>query len=237
MTDVNSAAAATTPITPLPATSAIVPPPAVQHPLHLLDQFLQHLDSSENDASNSHETVDGTSTSNDNATNQGEDAHKARLHRQAARDEIRIRNVLRVAEFLYGDSGAARTVLDNALEVLDGGYGAVRCYRAEQSGRVVYVVRGSTHGRGGGNSSRGGSSSSRSSDYLCFLNEVGSTSHAGCFCPCRSFFERTKVDRRAVCKHLLAARLGPYLRLGYEEITVSEVQFAHIVSRHAFRPG
>eukprot|EP00562_Extubocellulus_spinifer_P006419 CAMPEP_0178532288 /NCGR_PEP_ID=MMETSP0696-20121128/33891_1 /TAXON_ID=265572 /ORGANISM="Extubocellulus spinifer, Strain CCMP396" /LENGTH=155 /DNA_ID=CAMNT_0020164269 /DNA_START=33 /DNA_END=500 /DNA_ORIENTATION=- len=90
MTDVNSAAAATTPITPLPATSAIVPPPAVQHPLHLLDQFLQHLDSSENDASNSHETVDGTSTSNDNATNQGEDAHKARLHRQAARDESGI---------------------------------------------------------------------------------------------------------------------------------------------------
>ena len=241
MTDVNSTAA--TPITPLPATAVIAPPPTVQHPLHLLDQFLQYLDTADDDATNSNETADGTSTNNDNDndndTNQ-EDAYTARLQRQAARDEIRIRNVLRVAEFLYGDSGAARTVLDNALEVLDGGYGAVRCYRAEQSGRVVYVVRGSTYGRGGGNSSstrRGGSSSTRSSDYLCFLNEVGSTSHAGCFCPCRSFFERTKVDRRAVCKHLLAARLGPYLRLGYEEITVSEVQFAHIISNHAFRPG
>jgi len=62
---------------------------------------------------------------------------------------------------------------------------------------------------------------------------------SGCFCPCRSFFERTKADRRAVCKHLLAARLGPYLptTAGYEEYEVSDVQFAHIVLQHCYLPA
>ena len=227
-----------TPIAALPV--AIAPPPTVQHPLHLLEEFLQSLNAhDENDCNNNNDDV-ANNGSNKDGNNQEDDAqYRDRLHRQAARDEIRIRRVLRVAEFLYGDSDAARTVLDNALEVLDGGYGAVRCYRAEQSGRVVYVVRGSTYGRGGGGSSGSAhraTSSTRSSDYLCFLNDVGSESNTGCFCPCRSFFERTKVDRRAVCKHLLAARLGPYLKLGFEEIDVSEVQFANVVSNHAFMP-
>ena len=64
-----------------------------------------------------------------------------------------------------------------------------------------------------------------------------SSSCSGCFCPCRSFFERTKADRRAVCKHLLASRLGPYLKVGYEEYEVSDVQFAHLILQHSFLPG
>ena len=179
----------------------------------------------------------------------------------AAAATTKIQRVLRVADFLYGgdsnssSSARSRTVLDNALEVLDGGAGyeaGVRCYRAKPSGRVAYVVRGSGRGGGGNNNNggnvgsvgAGGGGSRSSGDYLCFLHEMAGSSSSssdgtdgGCFCPCRSFFERTKADRRAVCKHLLAARLGPYLQTGYGEYEVSDVQFAQIVLQHSFLPA
>ena len=235
-----------------PSDAPIRPPPTVQHPLHLLEEFLGSLPEEEDGA-------------NDDAQENAQEDQSAAAHtlarRSRAADQMqreaanRTRRILRMADFLYGTSGSARTVLDNALEVLDGGYGAVRCYRAQPSGRVAYVVRGSRSGSGGG----GGGGGARSGDYLCFLHEmVGSnkssssddgtecegeggssisSSCSGCFCPCRSFFERTKADRRAVCKHLLAARLGPFLKVGYEEYEVSDVQFAHLVLQHSFLPG
>ena len=235
----------------------IRPPPAVRHPLRLLEEFLASIDREEEEE--------------EAKINQDDDADEDRQKQQseqpqreatAAAATTKIQRVLRVADFLYGgidsnsSSARGRTVLDNALEVLDGGAGheaGVRCYRAKPSGRVAYVVRGSGRG-GGGNNNNGGSvggvgaggGGSRSSgDYLCFLHEMaGSPSSSssggtdgGCFCPCRSFFERTKADRRAVCKHLLAARLGPYLQTGYGEYEVSDVQFAQIVLQHSFLPA
>lgn len=243
-----------------PTDTPVRPPPTVQHPLHLLEEFLGSLPEEGGDAD---ENIG-------QEANQEEDQPAAlalaRRSRAAAREEAaRARRILRVADFLYGASGSARTVLDNALELLDGGYGAVRCYRARPSGRVAYVVRGSRSGTfaGGAGGGGGGGNGARSGDYLCFLHEMvgcsrsnnhnggdgagcgrgeGSSSSSsggggGCFCPCRSFFERTKADRRAVCKHLLAARLGPYLKVGYDEYEVSDVQFAHLVLQHSFLAG
>ena len=245
-----------------PTDPPIRPPPTVQHPLHLLEEFLGSLPEEEDEANNDDDGQETTQEQDQSRRSRASDAQN-----EAAQ---RTRRILRMADFLYGPSsssssgGTSRTVLDNALELLDGGYGAVRCYRARPSGRVAYVVRGSrSAGSGGGGGTRSG-------DYLCFLHEMagsnnsnsndnsngnsngnsndndddgtgceggGSSSDSGCFCPCRSFFERTKADRRAVCKHLLAARLGPYLRVGYEEYEVSDVQFAHLVLQHSFLAG
>ena len=226
----------------------------MQHPLHLLEEFLGSLPAEEDgvNESNAHENAQEDQTAAAITL-----ARRSRAADQTQREAAnRTRRILRVADFLYGTSGSARTVLDNALEVLDGGCGAVRCYRARPSGRVAYVVRGSRSG-----TLAGAVGGARSGDYLCFLHEmVGSkkssnnksddgagwegegggsisSSCSGCFCPCRSFFERTKADRRAVCKHLLAARLGPYLKVGYEEYEVSDVQFAHLVLQHSFIAG
>ena len=231
-----------------PTDPPIRPPPTVQHPLHLLEEFLGSLPEGE-DGTNNDDDDNGPETA------QEQDQSTAALRRSRAADQQnasarRTHRILRTADFLYGpsssssSSGTSRTVLDNALELLDGGCGAVRCYRARPSGRVAYVVRGSRSAGGGGGGTRSG-------DYLCFLHEMaGSNNHndsndnndnsssdSGCFCPCRSFFERTKADRRAVCKHLLAARLGPYLQVGYEEYEVSDVQFAHLVLQHSFLAG
>lgn len=236
----------------------IRPPPAVRHPLRLLEEFLASVDREEEEEAKINQDDDA-----DEDQQQKQQSEQPQREATAAAATTKIQRVLRVADFLYGgdsnsSSARGRTVLDNALEVLDGGAGydaGVRCYRAKPSGRVAYVVRGS--GRGGvsnnnnggnvGGVGAGGGGSRSSGDYLCFLHEMaGSPSSSssssdgtdgGCFCPCRSFFERTKADRRAVCKHLLAARLGPYLQTGYGEYEVSDVQFAQIVLQHSFLPA
>ena len=245
---------------PSDAAPPIRPPPAVQHPLRLLEEFLTSIDREEEEDEDAKINKD----CNGEDQQQEQESHQEEAARNQNQDR-RIRRVLRVADFLYGgdssSSARSRTVLDNALEVLDGGAGGygyehrgVRCYRAQPSGRVAYVVRGS--GRGGGSNNNnggnvggvgaGGGGSRSSGDYLCFLPEMAGSSSSsgssdgpdgGCFCPCRSFFERTKADRRAVCKHLLAARLGPYLQSGYGEYEVSDVQFAQIVLQQSFLPA
>eukprot|EP00561_Arcocellulus_cornucervis_P007724 CAMPEP_0185818044 /NCGR_PEP_ID=MMETSP1322-20130828/20035_1 /TAXON_ID=265543 /ORGANISM="Minutocellus polymorphus, Strain RCC2270" /LENGTH=141 /DNA_ID=CAMNT_0028515125 /DNA_START=120 /DNA_END=542 /DNA_ORIENTATION=+ len=114
----------------------IRPPPAVQHPLRLLEEFLASIDREEAEEAkiNQDDGADEDQQKQQSEQPQQEEAQN--------RQDRRMRRVLRVADFLYGgdsnSSSRSRTVLDNALEVLDGGAGyeaGVRCYRAKPSGR------------------------------------------------------------------------------------------------------
>ena len=94
---------------------------------------------------------------------------------------------------------------------------------AKDSTTKIIVVRGSKGNRGG---------SPGPSEYICTLGTSSSTGsrrgyqnnaergrgggiiaagRMGYHCYCRSFVKRMKVDRFALCKHLLAARLAPFL--------------------------
>jgi len=117
----------------------IRPPPAVQHPLRLLEEFLASVDREEEEEAKI----------NQEGTNEDQQQEQQAT---AAAATTKIQRVLRVADFLYGgdsnSSSRSRTVLDNALEVLDGGAGyevGVRCYGVKPSGRVA-----SGGGGGGG---------------------------------------------------------------------------------------
>ena len=104
----------------------------------------------------------------------------------------------------------------------------IRMIIAKDSKRKIIVVRGSKGNRGG----------SGPSEYICTLGTSYSTGSGrgyqnnaerergggiiaagrmGYHCSCRSFLERMKVDRFALCKHLLAARLAPFLFVQGEE--------------------
>jgi hypothetical protein len=70
---------------------------------------------------------------------------------------------------------------------------------------------------------------------------ISSAGRSGYHCSCRSFFERLKSDRFALCKHLLAARLAPFLCMDhdncnanakiYEEERIEEEDFARMYTR------
>ena len=129
----------------------------------------------------------------------------------------------------------------------------IRMIIAKDSGRRAIVVRGS----------QGGSVP----EYICTLGFIKdlhcapigdfgvvhvdvdgngdkcilSAGRAGYHCSCRSFFERLKSDRFALCKHLLAARLAPFLCMDhdngnanakiYEEEHIEEEEFARMYTR------
>jgi len=118
----------------------------------------------------------------------------------------------------------------------------IRMIIAKDSGRRAIVVRGS----------QGGSVP----EYLCTLGSIkypnldvvgdgnkciSSAGRTGYHCSCRSFFERLKSDRFALCKHLLAARLAPFLCIDgdngnanakiYEEERIEEEEFARMYTR------
>ena len=133
----------------------------------------------------------------------------------------------------------------------------VRMIIAKQSRRRFAIVRGS-RSRSRSRSSRGGWNAG--TEYLVTLGSPAPTmvtdvgtpmaipGRWGYHCSCRSFFEKLKVDPFALCKHLLAARLAPYLcpvthtgRDGssgsdsgpciYQEEEVEEEEFADIYTR------
>jgi predicted nucleic acid-binding Zn finger protein len=54
------------------------------------------------------------------------------------------------------------------------------------------------------------------------------------FCSCRSFLERTKLDPKTVCKHLLALKLMPYLNGKPSIETISDEDFGKIIVSRAF---
>eukprot|EP00563_Minutocellus_polymorphus_P011176 CAMPEP_0181063358 /NCGR_PEP_ID=MMETSP1070-20121207/23602_1 /TAXON_ID=265543 /ORGANISM="Minutocellus polymorphus, Strain NH13" /LENGTH=137 /DNA_ID=CAMNT_0023143555 /DNA_START=53 /DNA_END=463 /DNA_ORIENTATION=+ len=101
-----------------PSDVPVRPPPTVRHPLHLLEEFLGSLEEEETNKGD----VEEDQQANQEVSQQ-QQQQQQQQQVSAAAIANRNRRILRVADFLYGDSGSARTVLDNALEVLDGGYG------------------------------------------------------------------------------------------------------------------
>ena len=156
-----------------------------------------------------------------------EDARQRAAVSRRKRRRYHISDVLRVADFLFGEQlEAALAVLDDGGSAVGGGSAGVRAVRASPSGRSAVLVRGSS---GGGS-------------YVCLLgggtgggtggrrNPRPSRRCRGHHCSCRSFFEKSKSDRWAVCKHLIAAILAPYLGDDYcREEVVRDAEFAGVV--------
>jgi hypothetical protein len=93
--------------------------------------------------------------------------------------------ILRAADFLLGGS-----LLDGALTVLDSSPSTIRHLCSPH--RNVHLVQGSAQG---GNRKK--------CVYYCQTEGI-------VYCSCRSYFERAKVDPKAICKHLVALKLMPH---------------------------
>lgn len=150
------------------------------------------------------------------------------------------------------------SLLDGALELLESSLdesnslmdrkskAPVRMITSRGSGRRAIIVR--------------GSSRCHVTEYLCtfgfhpkscFAERNSLAKHnstdrlaigrQGYHCSCRSFFERLKCEKYALCKHLLAARLAPFLStendggdIGnriYSEEEMDDEDFARLYTR------
>jgi hypothetical protein len=124
----------------------------------------------------------------------------------------RQEEVLRCTDFLMGSG-----VTEGALSVLDNS----SCIRKLSSPhRCVFLVRGST--------SHQSKNRKSSETYYC------QPSPEAAYCSCRSFFERAKADENALCKHLLALRLMPHLKVDCVNEEVSDDDFGTIVMLRVF---
>ena len=134
-------------------------------------------------------------------------------------------------------SNSSSSILEAALCLLDTApsvgetrshdHVPVRLVRAVPSGRSIIIVRGSSTSGTNTNENRwqsncNGGYEAKKNEYLCLLGtstvSPKSRMSAGAavgrvayHCTCRSFYDRSKQGRFALCKHLLAARLAPYL--------------------------
>jgi predicted nucleic acid-binding Zn finger protein len=96
------------------------------------------------------------------------------------------------------------TLVEGALNILDS---PGMILKVQAPNRICYLVRGEEY-------------------YFC--------SHEIVFCSCRSFLERTKVDPKTVCKHLLALKLMPFLNTRPSIENVSDEDFGNIILSRAF---
>jgi hypothetical protein len=200
---------------------------SLQHPLDLLDQYLLNLPIPTASKTNNQQIIEIS-------------------------DFLYGKQNNRVSNRVHGSSNSPSpashpplgSILEGSLELLDSfddpsqTLAPIRMIIAKDSGRRAIVVRGS----------QGGSVP----EYLCTLGSVkgsksikriSSLGREGYHCSCRSFFERLKSDKFALCKHLLAARLAPFLCMDhedgdinastsiYEEETVEELEFARMYTR------
>ena len=200
-------------------------PPGPQHPLELLDQFLLKLPLLATSKTNNHQIIEISDFLYGKQSNRISNRHPGSSYTPAAA--------------LHPPLGS---ILENALELLDSfddpsqPLAPIRMIIAKDSDRRAIMVRGSQGGSVPG--------------YLCTLgsskdprsgNIISSVGRVGYHCTCRSFFERLKSDKFALCKHLLAARLAPFLCTDhedsnanssiYEEVLVEEEEFAKMYTR------
>jgi len=216
-----AAAAAMNPLTTYNDSAASQAKAPHLHPLHLLDQFLLSLPKQNEHHSNSND--------NEQILQISEFLYGGK-HDPSSSDNAAAASVVPKSKL-----SPAGSILESALELLDeqassyeeedplddngerssavvSGAPApapVRLLIAKSARRKVLVVRGSSKGRVGG------------AEYLCTMGSCISATEAGAgavaagrmgyHCSCRSFFERLRSDRFALCKHLLAARLAPFL--------------------------
>jgi hypothetical protein len=145
-----------------------------------------------------------------------------------------IDDILKLAEFLFGRA------LDGALAILETNprRDVVRL-TSLQSNRTMYIVKGRSY--------RCAGLSCCDSSYMCILNEKFSQGTActrfgerldtgdvllertdictstGTYCSCRSFSERCQKRSKGntLCKHLLAIKLMPFLRIDCSVIEVA----------------
>jgi hypothetical protein len=134
------------------------------------------------------------------------------LPAQNPQDAAFLDDLLNVAEFLFGTN-----TLQAALTLLDSGASSIT--KVSTVHRSMFVVNGSSHN----NNKKGGGGDPQS--YMCLLGNVE-------YCSCRSFLEKaTKADgNRTVCKHLLALKLMPYVKISCPQITTNtETEFSNLV--------
>lgn len=116
------------------------------------------------------------------------------------------------------DALIEKPILDGALEIIDGN-SALTIRHITAPLRTAYLVQTS--------SGRSKGSRSNVSHYYC-QTELP-------YCSCRSYFERAKVDPKALCKHLLAIKLLPYLTNSEIHVEkIAEERFASLVVEAAF---
>ena len=176
------------------------------HPLHLLVQYLG--------------SIEGTETERNS---QGSDNKPEEMKKAPENDAIILakkREVLRVADYLYGGYS-----LESALSILDT-EGSVRQICATPSLRSAYLVQGTQ---------RSGTCRSSSVDYyFCLFHPKSIEKVAFYYCSCRSFFERAKNDQSNICKHLIALMLMPHLGCSCKVELVSDSDFGTMLTRHIY---
>lgn len=197
------------------ALAAVPAPPCSNlHPLHILESYLESLETA-------------TDTNDDvGVNNSGSIPHAQSA--TAHQDEI-----LRVVDFLF------ESILEGSLAILNSSETLISKVVSAPSHRFFYLVQtssssSSTRRVGGGQGST--RTSSGPSDYLCLLPAHKSSSSYSpspiYYCSCRSFYEKSRAtwsgrhsihqnsgiaatgrSSPSLCKHLLALKLMPLLRV------------------------
>lgn len=209
------------------------PPPVVHHPLHLLDQFLLSLPPSSHN-----QTEDSSNERNEKILRIADFLYGKSTNTSSRLSYKKNANPMPSQQY-------AGSILDSALELLDSfeeelsqvpsmpllGDGAnadrgrlktsapIRMVVAKRSRRRFVVVRGSK-GRVGTDylvTLGSHSNSTRSDGGVANAHTAVIAGRWGYHCSCRSFFEKLKGDRFALCKHILAARLAPFLCISIED--------------------
>lgn len=190
------------------ACKSLRPPESTFHPIVALDTFLSSLRPIES-------THVGQMTQNISVAPDG-----------GERVQSRRKLILRVANTLFG------SMLEGALCTLDS-YSITEIVAMQSKRRFVVLVNAPTLRRGSSKQEEPG-------HHFCLVPDLMSGGQVGLqFCSCRSYFERNKVSmvKRyanaqpfAVCKHILALKLRPYLQDDNKITdTVTEEQFSQEV--------
>lgn len=150
-------------------------------------------------------------------TTAGGDKQTDQQGRDSSSIETKHDEILRVAEFLFGN-----TLLAAALTLLDSYESTFT--KISSMHRSIWLVRGSGDAA-----------------YMCFACgdstggiESGATPNLY-FCNCRSFLEKTTKKTTSdqelpeLCKHLLALKLIPVLGISCPQLTVSDSDLAKLV--------
>ena len=228
------------------------PPPSIHHPLHLLDAFLLSVEGNGSIERNEKilkiaDFLYGKSSNKSSSS--------TRRSQNSASSPISYKSSVSILDSAielldnFEEESAPSTSSQKKINNGDSNHTGrnsvpIRMLIAKKSRRRVVVVRGSSGSRG-----RSGT------DYLVTLGSPAkiykrgeSKSIAGRLryhCSCRSFFERIKNDRFALCKHLLAARIAPFLCIEvtdgdgklhsciYREEEVDDVEFGRIYAQLA----
>ena len=143
------------------------------------------------------------------------DAYLSTLDPSAETSKSRQDELLNLTEFLYGNNAlvAALTLLDSASTSVPSIIKLSSPPSATGHTRSAHIVH----------SSKGVES------YLCFTKHNNGLD----YCSCRSFLEKaTKSSSSQIplCKHLLALKLAPYLKVDFEETRLSSSrEYAKVV--------